>query len=299
MSQTNRRHVKTRPGGTRVTLGAASHVGLRRSTNQDAYCVLAGEELPPGIDGLAAVADGMGGHRGGEVASSLAIHELLDRVTRHEPTGTARAHSFALGPHVEAVNGEVYQAAMTPDLRGMGTTLTAAALIGGALELAHVGDSRAYLLRDRAIRRLTRDHSWVEEQVAAGLLTRTEAEGHPGRNMLTRALGISQRVEVDGVTLEVQPHDILLLCSDGLHSLVGDDEIARVLTLQEPQRACETLIERANARGGSDNITAVVLRVDKLPKPGQSPGDAAVVDGAGHTGAGKGLLSRVIGRKRS
>lgn len=294
MSLTSRPHVKPRPGGARLTLGAATHVGLRRSTNQDSFCAMAGENVPAGLDGLVAVADGMGGHRGGEIASSLAIQKLVERVTRSGPRGPNDTSApLALAREVQDVNLEIYQAAMTPELRGMGTTLTAALLVGGALQVAHVGDSRAYLIRDRDIQRITRDHSWVEEQVAAGLLTRTEAEGHPGRNMLTRALGISPRVEVDDAVVELQARDLLLICSDGLHSLVGDDEIARVLRLQEPQRACETLIDRANARGGSDNITAVVLRIDRIPRP-SAHGNEALAAGA----LGKGLLARVMGRKK-
>ena len=219
-----------------------------------------------------AVADGMGGHRAGEVASAMAIQKLVSRLSQGgrrisiSPIGNSDGW---LGEEVRHVNMDVHRAASDPELHGMGTTLTAALLAGDNLYMAHVGDSRAYRLRGGEIQQLTRDHSWVTEQVEAGLLTPNEAREHPRRNILTRALGTTPELEVDSAVITVLAGDYFLLCSDGLHSLVTADEIARIMAAHEPRQACEALVERANALGGNDNITALVLRIDTMPLDGE------------------------------
>ena len=282
-----RRAGTTLEGRADVALGAVTHVGMHRPSNQDAFCALTGPDAPQGADALVAVADGMGGHRAGEVASTMAIERLRRRLSRKGKrivSVSARgAGGEWLGREVQHINVDVHQAAMEPQLRGMGTTLTAALLAGSNLILVHVGDSRAYLLRGGRLRRLTRDHSWVAEQLAAGQLTEKQARSHPRRNVLTRALGPSPTVEVDESTVQVKGRDVLLLCSDGLHSLVSDHDLAQALSAQDPQRACETLVELANAHGGPDNITAVVLRIGEVPGPAAQaaragPGGAAPSD---------------------
>ena len=291
---------------------------MRRPSNEDAFCALTGADAPPGADAFIAVADGIGGHQAGEVASAMAIEKLVQRLSQRRKSTAGLAASrdgYPLAQEVQRVNVDMYGAAQEPGLRGMGTTLTAAVLAGSTLHLAHVGDSRAYRLRTGELRQLTRDHSWVAEQAAAGLLTPEEARGHPRRSMLTRALGTEPTVELDEATIRVRGQDILLLCSDGLHSLATDEEIARVLAEQEPQAACEALVKQANARGGDDNITAVVLRIDRLPG-GKAPtghgtrgagGSSSRRGGSGRTSPGArsplgwvvaGLL-RVMGRGKS
>lgn len=246
-----------------MTLGSNTDVGMRRSTNQDDYCAILSPNSPSGSDALLAVADGMGGHQAGEVASRMVIRGLIDRLSRDRSSVTWPG---SLGPTLQRtigeLNTEVHAAAARPETRGMGTTLTAAVLMGNSLTIGHVGDSRAYLLRDGGLKQLTNDHSWVAEQVARGMISAEDAERHPRRNILTRAIGVDPRVQVDATSIEVRPDDILLICSDGLHSLVSDNEIARVLSGRDPQSASQELIDLANSKGGNDNITVIVTRIE-------------------------------------
>ena len=253
--------------GVVVTVGAFSDVGMARSSNQDSFCALVGADAPSGMDALLAVADGMGGHRAGDVASEMAIHGLVDGLSRDAGRTGVDGLAAALRRTVGQVNAEVHAAAGRPETRGMGTTLTAAVLAGGALAIAHVGDSRAYLLRRGALRQLTQDHSWVAERVAEGVLSPADAEGHPWSNILTRAIGVDPRVEVDGAAEDLEEGDLLLLCSDGLYSMVGHDEIAAVLEGGDPQPASRAMVDLANARGGHDNITVVVARIVSVTPP--------------------------------
>ena len=248
-----------------MTLGALSHVGMARSSNQDSLCALAGADAPPNTDVLLAVADGMGGHKAGDVASDMAIRGLVDRLSR-ETDGTGEPGSLVstLQRTIDEINSDIHAAAALPETRGMGTTLTAAALVGETLALGHVGDSRAYLLRRGEMRQLTRDHSWVANQVAEGTLSEAEAEQHPWRNILTRAVGVDPQVQVDGLAVTVEEGDVLLLCSDGLHSMLGSHEIARALERREPRSSSRLLVDIANAKGGYDNIAVVVARVDRI-----------------------------------
>lgn len=251
---------------TFVTLGTLSHIGKERSSNQDSFCALAGADAPPGIDALLAVADGMGGHKAGEVASEMAAQILISKLSRGyaavRPTNDILS---TLKRAIGELNTEIHIAAARPQTRGMGTTLTAAAIVGSTLAIGHVGDSRAYLLRDNRIRQLTRDHSWVGDQMAKGLITGRDAETHPWRNILTRAIGMDPSIDVDGVAVEIRKTDLLLICSDGVHSLIGDDELVSILTGSiDPQSSCREIVDLANAKGGNDNITAVVGRIDSL-----------------------------------
>ena len=276
-----------RSGAPAMTLGASSHVGKRRIANEDAFCLLTGGQAPEGTLACVAVADGMGGHRAGEVASNLAIKELtrLMAQRRFLPPAVTEVGTRMLAEDVHAVNREVYRASLDPHLLGMGTTLTAGLIIDATFHVAHVGDSRAYLFRSGHLQRLTKDHSWAEEQVLAGLLSPEEAVSHPGRHVLTRALGVAPNVEVDTATVTLRERDVVLLCSDGLYTQVREAEIAEILVKDEPQTACDRLVESANSQGGRDNITAVIIRLDHL-------GDASLahspVAGAGSVD-GKGL----------
>lgn len=255
-----------------LTLGSMTHVGMKRSANEDSHCALVGLNAPPGSDALLAVADGMGGHAAGEVASAMAIQGIRSRLSRDGLGETAQ-----LGPMeyerlmkqvVQDLNAEVRKGAEQPATMGMGTTLTVAMVIGPLVIIAHVGDSRAYLFRHGKMQQISQDHSWVAEEVARGAITESEARVHPRRNILTRALGVAADVEVDTSALELEEGDVLLLCSDGLHGLVGDEEIARTSTAFDPQEACEVLVQRANELGGNDNITVVIVRIDRLGDPG-------------------------------
>jgi protein phosphatase len=202
--------------------------------------------------GLVAVADGMGGHRAGEVASATALEALRAAVASGEPLRDA----------IEGANDAVLEKSVSDqEFHGMGTTLTAGMLgSDGHLVVGHVGDSRAYLVRDGELSQITDDHSLVEEMVRSGELTPEQAEVHPRRSVITRALGIDAQVEVDEYPIELQPGDRILFCSDGLTTMVRPDEIASILS-REPdlRRAAQLLVDAANAAGGEDNITAVII----------------------------------------
>lgn len=211
-----------------------------------------------------AVADGMGGHVAGEVASETALTPIADLDGRE--FADADEASRALADAIDAANGLVVErAAQNPDYRGMGTTLTAALVRQGRLHVAHVGDSRAYLLRrGEPLVQLTTDHTLVEQLVREGRLSRAEAATHPQRSVITRAIGVEPRVQVDSLPpTELQPDDQVLLCSDGLTGPVDDDEIARILHDDpDADSACQALIDAANANGGPDNVTVVLLRAE-------------------------------------
>ena len=235
-------------------------VGRRRDSNEDSF--LDADDL-----GLYAVADGMGGHAAGEVASRLAI-ETLSRTMRDQNwSGTAPSIDEvgkALRDAIATANRKICESVETRlEWRGMGTTMVAMAAVGSDAVIAYVGDSRAYRLRDGQIERLTSDHSWVNEQVKMGLLTDEDAQHHPMRNIVTRALGNRVDVTVDLVRDAMRSGDVYLLCSDGLNTMLGDTEIQKLLARHagDPRQACEALVDSANERGGEDNTTVIAVRV--------------------------------------
>jgi len=227
----------------RAIVAAGTDIGHVREGNEDSFI---------SMDPLFAVADGMGGHAGGEVASGLALETIERLFTRGEGD---------LAEQVHEANRVVFERSMLDrSVAGMGTTLTAALLEGERVRLAHVGDSRAYLLREGELRRLTEDHTLVHRMVLEGELTEAEAEVHPHRNILTRVLGVAPDVEVDELWLDPRPGDRLLLCSDGLTGMVPDERVAEILRAErDPHRAVERLIREANEAGGVDNITVIVI----------------------------------------
>ena len=237
----------------RLSSFAGTDVGRARSGNEDSY--FCGRTV-------LAVADGLGGHQGGEVASAAAVEPLaaLDGREFAEPGEAAEALAAAIREGNAAI---LERAAGDPGLWGMGTTVTAAALAGERhLQLAHVGDSRAYLLRDGSLEQLTTDHTVVGELVRRGRLTPEQAAIHPERSILTRAVGLDPRVPVDTPDpVELRDGDQVMLCSDGLTEAVDDDRIAELLSADaDGEAACRSLIDAANAAGGPDNITVVLLR---------------------------------------
>jgi serine/threonine protein phosphatase PrpC len=238
----------------RLSSFAGTDVGRLRSGNEDSY--FCGRTV-------FAVADGLGGHQGGEVASAAAIEPLaaLDGRELAKPAEAAEVLAAAIR---EANAAIIDRAAGDPGLWGMGTTVTAAALAGDRhLQLAHVGDSRAYLLRDGSLEQLTTDHTVVGELVRRGRLTPDQAAIHPERSILTRAVGLDPDVPVDTPDpLELHPGDQVLLCSDGLTETIPDPTIADLLTADpDGDATCRSLIDAANQAGGPDNITVVLLRV--------------------------------------
>ena len=252
----------------RISAHAATDVGRVREGNEDS--LYAGQVV-------FAVADGMGGHQAGEVASEAALGPIGALDGREFPAPEA-AQDALVDAVVDANRTVVGQALADPSLRGMGTTLTAVLVRDGHLHIAHVGDSRAYLLRGaRDMTQLTTDHTLVEQLIREGRLARSEAAVHPQRSVITRAIGVDHHVQVDSLPpLQLQPGDQILLCSDGLTGPVDDHTIAEILaTTTDGDAACEALIDAANAAGGPDNITVVLLRVEgdpaeaaRMPLPG-------------------------------
>lgn len=241
-------------------------IGRRRTSNEDAF--LLDDEL-----GLYVVADGMGGHAAGEVASREAVdtvmgmvrrgQETVDRFGREGPTeDNVRAVQRLLESAVQAATYMVFAIAENdPDQKGMGTTVSALLLTADHGVIAQVGDSRIYLLREGQVYQLTEDHTLVAWQVKQGIISEAEAALSPHKNVITRAVGSRDYVQVDTHCIEIGAGDRFLLCSDGLHGYLSEQEIAPILALG-PQLAANRLIELANSRGGRDNITAVVVEIE-------------------------------------
>jgi serine/threonine protein phosphatase PrpC len=253
-------------GPPRIQYAARTDVGMRRNHNEDCFGILEAEQL-------VLVADGMGGHAAGEVASGIATIEVGKFYGRnyHEETKWPFESNPELSPlenrlvcAFKVANRRIFETAHSDGgRRGMGTTLAAAAIHDGKICIAHVGDSRVYRVQDGGITRLTRDHSLLEQfkEINPGM-TREEENNFPHKNVITRALGLTDDVEVDVKLLEIKQGDMYLLCSDGLSGHVDDEEMLEVLTKTDGnlRAAVAKLVERANEEGGNDNITVVLLR---------------------------------------
>jgi len=235
-----------------------SDVGRVREENEDTIAVI--PEL-----GLFIVADGMGGHRAGKHASSLSVESFVDTIRVLYGGGTGPVESLRAA--VSHANFSILEAARaSSDFRGMGTTLVALLIADGRAALAHVGDSRAYLVRGGRIRRLTDDHSVVAELLRRNEISEEAAREHPHRHVITRALGIRERVQPDLAEMTPLPGDAFVLCSDGLTNQLEDEQIMEVLQSEtDLTRACERLVGLANKSGGRDNISVVIVAVDETP----------------------------------
>ena len=249
-----------------IASGGVTNVGRVRTNNEDCFRIV--EPM-----NLYVLSDGMGGEAHGEVASALAVETVVKHCqeTENDPAMTIFGDMPAvwsektkrLSSAVHLANKSIYDSAQAhPDQRGMGATVTAAWIDGTRLSIAHVGDSRAYLLRSGTLQQLTSDHSLVAEQVRRGILTPAEAERSEMQSVLLRALGAHPEIEVDSEEHTLFGHDVLLLCSDGLTRMVTEPEIAGTLQAEpDPAKASERLVELANEQGGADNVTAVVVRI--------------------------------------
>ncbi len=228
--------------------------GYVRSNNEDGLLI--------DVDlGIYAVADGMGGHKAGEVASSVTLEALRDTLEKTPGQPSRNALSRALQTAGLRILARTEQ---DPGLRGMGTTLTALLVRDGEASLVHVGDSRCYRLRGDSFELLTEDHSWVWEQRKAGLISDADLFSHPMRNVITRSVGHGGESNPDLIAVDMQPHDLFVLCSDGLCGYVNDDEIGRVVRRESPsvERVVDALIETALNAGGEDNVTVVAVYVE-------------------------------------
>jgi serine/threonine protein phosphatase PrpC len=241
-------------------------VGRRRKLNEDSILVNAEANLY-------SVCDGMGGHNAGEVASKMAI-ETLDSFIRKShrekeitwPYGLDVNLSFdgnRLKTAIKLANKKVFKAADNrEEYTGMGTTLVAAVVSGNVMTVGGAGDSRCYLLRDGKLKQVTRDDSWVSAAWAEGILSEDEIDKHPLRNVITKAIGAKDTIEIDVVEQTLEPGDVVIICSDGLHSMISNDEILKAITPFPPslQDAAQKLIDAANEAGGKDNVSVVLLR---------------------------------------
>lgn len=253
----------------RIRACGLSDVGLARTHNEDCF----------GIDAekcLAVVADGMGGHSHGEVASRIAVQSIREYVASSvdasrgggngsaDASGDLEAHSLILAKALQRAHHQVLGAIQEDgSLYGMGTTVVGFLLSGSTAAVAHVGDSRAYRLRNGNMELLTQDHTWVNEQVVAGYLSAEQARVHPLKNVITRALGGESDVVVDVRELEVLDGDLFLLCSDGLTTMLPDPEIFETMCREKGlEEACRNLVQAANTRGGLDNVTVVLVSVE-------------------------------------
>jgi serine/threonine protein phosphatase PrpC len=240
-------------------------VGRQRQHNEDSFLVA--DEAK-----LFLVADGMGGHAAGEIASRIAVDSISEFIVHTKEDDGTWPHAYdeqytrttnRLMAALRMANTRVLEA-MRKDakLRGMGTTVVACMADDSKISVAHVGDSRAYMIRNGRISRITNDHSWVFEQVQAGMLTEAEAEKHPLRNVITRALGGALSVTPDASEIDWRPGDLYLLCSDGLTGMVSEDQILELVTANadDLEKACRQLIDVANEHGGLDNVTAILVK---------------------------------------
>ena len=251
----------------RLTLEAtgATHVGLRRSRNEDTLGLIpeAYAGLTPAQGFLFAVADGMGGAQKGDVASRLAVDELFRTYYDAAPdSAPGLPAEDALRAAFSAANDAVYQRGLTLESGMMGTTLVACSIVEDSAIVANVGDSRAYLIRGRQLHQVSEDHSFVAEQVKAGVISADEARHSPQRNIITRAIGHQPGVQTDEFSVApLQPGDVLVLCSDGLHGLIEEADLLAVAQQADLRQAAREYVELANARGGPDNITCLLVRI--------------------------------------
>jgi len=235
---------------------AATDIGRVRKLNEDMYY------NDPEKMGLYIIADGMGGHQAGEVASALAVDTLSGYVRDHlqgSGLGASEIENL-LRDALVRTNETVYSLATSqPGYAGMGTTVVACIVREGHAHIAHIGDSRAYLIREREMKQLTTDHSFVQELLSKGRITEAEAADHPRKNILTRALGTDPAVEIDTVSLDLRRGDSLMLCTDGISNHVHTQELLNLIADNPPDRACTEIIGLANSRGGFDNMTILIV----------------------------------------
>lgn len=241
-----------------ITIGVKSDIGIKRDNNQDSFYVSENKDIL-----LYLVADGMGGHKAGKYASTMARDIIQDNFNKDE---IALSHEKDIlkwiKTSIEEANTKIYLKSIENDeLEGMGTTVTMAYIYRNKIYLGHVGDSRAYLIRNKEITQITEDHSYVNHLLKTGSITEKEAKSHPKRNMITRAVGSSSIIEIDLIVKEWVQGDLLILCSDGLTNMVKDTQILKAFKDENNlQESCDKLVNIANGNGGIDNITVIAIK---------------------------------------
>lgn len=242
-----------------MEVGVKTDVGRIRDNNQDAYYVPSKEDKP-----LYIIADGMGGHKAGEIASRMAIKIISDYFNSlSNQLQTDKKIKDLIENSIDEANKEIYKKSIEDEkFSGMGTTVTLAYIINEKIFIGHVGDSRAYLLREETLSQITEDHSLVEELIRNGSISKEEARHHPQRNIITRAVGTSKVIKTDIIVESKCKDDILLLCTDGLTNMLEDEKIKdSFLENEDIQKACEDLVTLSNDKGGFDNITILAVKI--------------------------------------
>ena len=251
--------MKVRPG---IEAAGLTDVGCHRENNEDNYVYWEPQDDADfqRLGRLAVVADGMGGAEGGQHASRIAVETVCEV---YPGSRDADPQQRLLGSFREANSRVQQEAQAKPMLRGMGTTLTACALLGNKLYFAHIGDSRLFLVRDGEVRQLSRDHSLVARLIESGTIRPEDAETHPQKHVLTAAIGVAEDLQPDmpSAPVELRVFDVLILCTDGLWGQIASAEIAQIASKSTPKDACKSLVQLAKDRGGPDNITVQVLRI--------------------------------------
>ena len=241
---------------------ALSHVGLVREGNEDNYGFIEFDHKFPFV---AIVADGMGGHLNGELASKIAVEFVQKQLRKELPLDNSSENVLnIINDVIQKANMKVYlNSLQSPKNRGMGTTLTIAAFYEDSVYIGHIGDSRCFLLRNRYLELLTKDHTVVEEMVEAGTITLAETYTHPQRHVLTQALGSPEYLQPDLLSIDLKKKDRFLLCSDGMHGYVEEIQIENsLLQINEPEKICQDLVNKALEKGGKDNITVLNIIFD-------------------------------------
>ena len=243
-----------------MRFGVESDKGKVREINEDSFKVISGRE---GLPDTFIVADGMGGHNSGEIASRMAVDLSEEYLLKFsQPDANEESILSFICNMMTEVNKSIYfKAKESEENFGMGTTFIIGMFFKGKLFIGHVGDSRVYLLRNGSLQRVTTDHSYIEELIRNGSLSREEAHNHPRKNVITRALGCEENVDVDTYCVDVNSDDLFVLCTDGLTNMLGEDDILSIINSNdEPQFICSELVKIANERGGEDNITVIVVK---------------------------------------
>ena len=240
-----------------MKIAAKTDIGKKRTTNQDSYAT---SELPGGA-AWAVVCDGMGGAYGGDIASITAVRIISDKIiSSYDLSMGANSIKDLLIEAIKSANSRIYDMSTSNNIfGGMGTTAVAAVIDNDKVYIAHVGDSRAYLIHDKSITQLTKDHSIVQEMIESGEITAEEANTHPNKNLITRAVGVDDSVEVDFIVIDFGSDDYILICTDGLTNMVNDNQILELVSSCDYYEITEKMVNKANNNGGTDNITAVIL----------------------------------------
>ncbi|MDQ2087156.1 Stp1/IreP family PP2C-type Ser/Thr phosphatase [Herbivorax sp. ANBcel31] len=251
---------KVKLGSGIVRFAAVSDKGRVRELNEDSYRVITGHDKIP--DAFI-IADGMGGHSSGDVASNMAVEFAKEYILNNPEIFSSDENTLnGIKILMEEANRAIYEkASHSEENSGMGTTFIVTVVLNNKIYIGHVGDSRVYLIRNNSIKRLTMDHSYIEELIKNGSITREEAQNHPKKNIITRALGCNANILVDTLNSSIDENDIFVLCTDGLTNMLSDDEIMKIILENDnPSYSCNELVRLANEKGGDDNITVVILK---------------------------------------